>query len=219
MHELRAPGPRNARILMAIDQPPKPARRFSLKHELQRKSLHLGMIIIPLWVAVTPPQTALLGLIIATFATVVIDLLRLSDHRLRRFFYRLFRSMIRRHEEEHLIGSTYYMIAALMSVIIFDRDIAIAALVFLVLGDAAAAIIGKRFGRPMYWGKSPQGSAACLVICLALGLVLLDDWRIAVAGASAATIAEALPVPMDDNMRVPILSGVVMQLAVNMLHG
>lgn len=194
--------------------PPTPLRR-----ELQRKSFHVGMIIVPVWVYLMPHTTALLGLILATFATVAIDLLRLSDHRLRRFFLRLFRSVIRPHEEEHLLGSTHYMIAALLSVVVFDHEIAIAALAFLVLGDAAAAIIGKRFGTPRFWGKSPHGSLACFVVCLLVGLPLLSSPWLALVGAVTATVAEAMPSPLDDNMRVPIFGGIAMQLAARFLQG
>ena len=188
-----------------------------MRHELQRKSFHIGMIVVPVWVYFLPYTPALLGLIIATFATVAIDLMRLSDHRLRRFFLQLFRPLIRRHEEEHLLGSTHYMIAALLSVVVFQREIAIAALMFLVLGDAAAAIVGKRFGRPLYWGKSPQGSIACFLVCLVLGLLLLRSPDLAVIGALTATVAEAMPSPLDDNMRVPIFSGIAMQIAARFL--
>jgi len=204
---------------MDTDTPSSKPKEFSVKRELQRKSIHLGMIIIPVWVYVTPGTIGLLGLIIATFATVVIDLLRLSDRRLRQFFLRLFRSLIRTHEEEHLLGSTYFMIAALLSVIAFDEMIAICALSFLVIGDTAAAIVGKKYGRPKYWGKSPHGSAACFVVSFAIGALLLGDLRVAAAGAFAAAVAEALPVPMDDNMRVPIFSGLVMQLVERFVQG
>lgn len=177
------------------------------------------MIAVPVWVYLMPPTPALLGLILATFATVAVDLLRLSDQRLRRFFLRLFRSLIRPHEEEHLLGSTHYMIAALLSVIVFDHGVAIAALAFLVLGDAAAAIVGKRFGTARYWGKSPQGSAACFLVCFAAGVPLLGSVPLALIGALSATVAEALPSPLDDNMRVPIFSGIIMQLALRLIQG
>jgi dolichol kinase len=177
------------------------------------------MIIVPVWVYFLPHTPALLGLIFATFATVAVDLLRLSDRRLRGFFLRLFRSVIRPHEEEHLLGSTHYMIAALLSVVVFDHEIAIAALAYLVLGDAAAAIIGKRFGKPRFWDKSPQGSIACFVVCLLVGLPLLPSPWLALAGAVCATIAEAMPSPLDDNMRVPIFSGIAMQLVARFLPG
>lgn len=177
------------------------------------------MIVVPVWVYLMPPTPALLGLILATFATVAVDLLRLSDRRLRGFFLRLFRSLIRPHEEEHLLGSTHYMIAALLSVVVFDHEVAIAALAFLVFGDAAAAIIGKRFGRPLYWGKSPHGSIACFIVCLAVGIPLLATPGLALIGAVTATLAEALPSPLDDNMRVPIFSGIAMQLALRLYQG
>lgn len=177
------------------------------------------MIIIPIWVYLTPPNWALLGLIIATSATVALDLLRLSDRRLRRFFLSLSRSLIRSHEQEHLLGSTYFMIAALLSVLAFDDRIAIAALTFLIIGDTVAAIVGKKYGKPMYWGKSPHGSLACFAVCFVIGAALLDNQWVVVAGALAATLAEALPVPMDDNMRVPIVSGLVMQLVAHYMQG
>lgn len=197
----------------------KDAGQFSFRHEFQRKSVHLSMIIIPVWVYLVPPDWALLGLIIATSATVATDLLRLTDNRLRRFFLNLFRSVIRRHEEDHLLGSTYFMIAALLSVIVFDHMVAIAALSFLVLGDSAAAFVGKKYGRPVYWGKSLQGSAACFAVCLALGWALLSNPWLALGGAIVATVAEALPVPMDDNMRVPIFSGAAMQVITQFTQG
>lgn len=198
---------------------PRTPSRFSLKRELQRKSIHLSMMVIPVWLYVTPKNWGLLGLIIATSATVVSDLLRLTDHRLRRFFMRLFRSLIRSHEEEHLLGSTYFMIAALLCVLAFDEKVAVAALVFLILGDTAAAVIGKRYGRPRYWGKSFQGSLACFFTCVIVGAALLDNAWVILVGALTATIAEALPVPMDDNMRVPIISGLAMQLVAHFMQG
>src|SRR5258705_5848820 len=205
-------------------EPSSPDRKTApaptpMRSELQRKSFHVGMIVVPIWVYLMPHTTALLGLMLATFVTVAVDLLRLSDRRLRGFFLRLFRSVIRPHEEEHLLGSTHYMIAALLSVVVFDHAIAIAALAYLVLGDAAAAIIGKRFGTPQFWGKSPEGSLACFAVCLMVGWPLLSSPWLAVVGAVTATVAEAMPSPLDDNKRVPIFSGIAMQLAARFLQG
>jgi dolichol kinase len=192
----------------------------SIKLEMKRKAIHLGMLIIPLWIYFVPNPIRNIGLIIATFSTIVLDILRLSDPRLKKFFLRFFRSLIRRHEERHLLGSTYFMVASLISSLIFDETIAISALLFLVIGDMAAAVVGKKFGRSRYWGKSIEGSTACLASCLLIGFAmqaLLDaDGLAMVFGAIVATIAEAVPAPMDDNMRVPILSGIVMQIVVNL---
>lgn len=184
----------------------------SLTEEIKRKAIHLSMIVIPLWIYFVPGRARSLGLIIATLVTVALDLLRLSDARLKRFFLRFFRSLIRVHEEEHLLGSTYFMIAALFSLLLFDSTVAVAALAFLVLGDTAAAVVGKRYGKPRYWGKSLEGSLACTVSCVLVGMVLFREPLVIVVGAAAATIAEAVPLPMDDNMRIPIFSGIAMQM-------
>jgi dolichol kinase len=197
----------------------KRSENLSIGRELKRKSIHLAMIVIPVWYYFAPPPLGILGLIIAMTVTVILDLLRLSDDRFREFFLRLFKSLIRSHEEEHLLGSTHFMIAALISVLVFDKMIAVAALTFLVVGDTAAAVIGKRFGKKLYWGKSLAGSFACFVCCFLIGYLLLANEWVRLAGAVSATIVEALPIPMDDNMRVPIASGLIMQLVSRFSQG
>ncbi len=191
---------------------PARPKNLSIGSELKRKSIHMSMIVIPVWYYFAPSPLGVLGLIIAMTITIIFDLLRLSDDRFRKFFLHLFKSLIRSHEEEHLLGSTHFMIAALISVLVFDKMIAISALTFLILGDTAAAVIGKRFGKKLFWGKSLAGSFACFVCCLIIGYLLLANEWVILAGAISATIVEALPVPMDDNMRVPIASGLIMQL-------
>ena len=47
----------------------------------------------------------------------------------------------------------------------------------------------------------------------------MQSFDVALIGAIVATIAEAMPSPLDDNMRVPIFSGIAMQLAVRFLQG
>jgi dolichol kinase len=189
---------------------------LSIISEIKRKSIHLSMIAIPIWMYLAPAHLATLGLIIATITTIVLDVARLSDNRLKSFFLHFFRSLMRPHEVEHLMASTYFMIAALISVLVFDKTIAISALSFLVLGDAVAAIIGKKYGRIKYWGKSVEGSAACFACCFIVGVALMgvqrDALTVIISGSLAATLAEALPAPMDDNMRVPLISGFVMQI-------
>lgn len=200
---------------MAENRTEHAGETLSIGGELKRKAIHLSMIAIPVWLYLAPPSLANLGLIIATIITIVLDVARLSDNRLKSFFLRFFRSLMRPHEVEHLMGSTYFMIASLISVLVFDKMIAIAALSFLVLGDAIAAVIGKKYGSIRYWGKSVEGSAACFACCFVVGAILMgvqkEALMLVAAGSLAATLAEALPAPMDDNMRVPLISGLVMQ--------
>jgi dolichol kinase len=74
------------------------------------------------------------------------------------------------------------------------------------LGDASAALVGKRFGRHRTsWGKSWEGFAAALSVNLAIGLLLPGiPVPAALLGALAGAVLEFLPLPFDDNLRVTL---------------
>jgi dolichol kinase len=82
-----------------------------------------------------------------------------------------------------------------------------------VLGDTAAALVGKTIGRVRVLGKTLEGSIACFVVSFlfAWGVVGLDP-SLAACGALTATLFELLPVPLDDNFRIPLSAGYVMKL-------
>jgi glycerol-3-phosphate acyltransferase PlsY len=95
----------------------------------------------------------------------------------------------------------------------FDKPVAVAALAFLVVGDTTAAIVGKSIGRIPIFGKTLEGSLACFLVCLAVGWIIPElSLKQAVAGAAMATLVELLPVPLDDNLRIPLAAGFTMTL-------
>jgi len=83
----------------------------------------------------------------------------------------------------------------------------------LVLGDTAAALVGKTVGRVRILGKTLEGSLACFAVSFlfAWGVVGLPAW-VAACGALTATLFELLPIPLDDNFRIPLSAGYVMKL-------
>jgi glycerol-3-phosphate acyltransferase PlsY len=103
---------------------------------------------------------------------------------------------------------------------IFSKGVAIAVLWFNILGDAVSAIVGQRYGRVKFFKgkKSLEGSISFLVICIIVGLLLCLSPRVdltlskIIVGAIVATIVEALPLPVDDNLTIPIGAGIVMEL-------
>jgi len=184
--------------------------------EFQRKAIHLSFLALPLAYLYGWPKPVirdlLLGMVVVAFG---IELLRLNEPRVRMFFRQFFGNLIRRHEKRALLGSTYMLIAALISVELFSKPVCVAALGCLILGDAAASLVGKTWGRTHPFGskKSLEGSLACLVVSFAFvfGVVHLP-WPIALAGAAAGTLFELLPLPLDDNFAIPLSAGFVMKL-------
>jgi glycerol-3-phosphate acyltransferase PlsY len=187
-----------------------------LASELKRKAIHLASLVIPVGYYVSPDawhrdwERALLASVILSLA---IEVFRLNHPRTRNLFRHFFGELIRNHEEASLLGSTYLLIACLLSIHLFPKPIAVLALCFLIVGDTVAAIVGKSVGRIKIFGKTLEGSLACLAICFGITLFLPEvPFHVAIVGAIVATIFELLPIPLDDNFRIPLSAGFAMEL-------
>jgi len=190
--------------------------------EARRKAIHLAFILLPLdilhgWLP-WPRSTSSwrLVLLLCVLVAVVIDVIRIHEHRVRQWFKSFLGGMIREHERFNLLGSTYLLIAALLALEIFPRPIAAAALGFTVLGDGFAALAGRAYGRTRFFGKSLEGYAAGLLACLAWGTYLVlaghASWSVVLVGALVASLVELLPIPLDDNLAVTLSAGYAMKL-------
>ena len=85
--------------------------------------------------------------------------------------------------------------------------------------DPLAAFIGSHDHYAHIFGKSVVGSAAFVVGSVLAGLIVtmhpdipLAWWL--VSGAVAAAVAEFLPIPIDDNLTIPIFAASVMTLLI-----
>lgn len=121
-------------------------------------------------------------------------------------------------EEKRFSSMTLFLLAAFIVVLIFLKPIAITALVFLIFGDVFAKFFGLEYGRKRLLGdKTLEGSLAHLVICLLAGYII---WlylglspAVIIIGALAATVVEALPLGINDNFSVGVLSAAAMFVA------
>jgi len=202
--------------------PLEPLRSKRWLSEAQRKAIHLSFILLPLellhgWL-LWPRSRAEWRLVLVALVAVAIamDVVRLHDHRVRGIFRRFFGEMIREHEDFNLLGSTYLLLASLLAIEVFTLPVAAAAIGFTVLGDGFAALVGRAYGRPRFFGKSLEGASAGLAACLAwagfLAIAGHLPWPVAVAGALVASLVEILPIPLDDNLGMVLFAGYAMKL-------
>jgi len=192
------------------------------RNELGRKAIHLTFVLLPLQMLydVLPwPRTNaefrlfLLGLGIVF---VAVDWLRVQDRRFRAVFRHFFSGMVREHEAFTLLGSSYLVLAAIIAVSVFPRPIAAAALGFTILGDAVAAMVGRGWGRIPLYGKTLEGAMAGLAACVGWGALVHGatglPWDVVIAGALTASLVELLPIPMDDNLGMTLISAFAMSV-------
>jgi len=206
----------------AARDPLEPLHRTEWLSEAQRKAFHISFIVLPLellfeWLPWPHGKGEWrLALAALTVAAVAVDVVRIHDHHVKRFFSRFLGELIREHERFNLLGSTYLLLAALLAVEIFPRPVAAAALGFTILGDGIAALVGKGWGRTRFFNKTLEGAAGGLVACLGWAVFLggtgLLPWGIVLSGALIASLVELLPIPLDDNLGITLFAGYAMKL-------
>lgn len=88
-----------------------------------------------------------------------------------------------------------------------------AAVLAMGLGDGAAAVIGMRFGHHRIGNKTLEGSAAMLIVTAAVFSVSgMGPWYHVLLAASAVTLAEAFSPNGLDNLSVPAVAALMMEV-------
>jgi diacylglycerol kinase (CTP) len=126
---------------------------------------------------------------------------------------RVFGIIARPHERHHVNGSTWFLIALVVIVFLYPKNVVIPAVLILSFADPAASVAGKLWGgRKIVHGKSYVGSLAFLAIafCISLPFALAVHsiavgMLTAAAIALAGTLAELFITGIDDNFSIPIV--------------
>lgn len=192
---------------------------FSYTAELGRKALHLLALIIPLgmWGLGTPLALYVVGAcaLVAIFA----DVSRAYSSVFNEWIRWLFGPLMRVDELPGVgkgvtfNGATCVLVGATLLALIFPLRVAVPVLTMSMLADAAAALVGRRLGRHP-WGPlsaTVEGSAAFVVT----GLAVMSGFSFlafgpAVVSVLVAAVVEAVPAPINDNIRVPLMAAVVL---------
>jgi dolichol kinase len=123
-----------------------------------------------------------------------------------------------------ITGTTALLISNIIVIAFFDKQIAIVSLLYMLFGDTASAVIGTKYGKVKMGDKSLEGSLAFFITTMIIALILYQwgNFRIPLliltSGAIAATITEALPIEINDNLTVALAAAVVMQIFPNVMQ-
>lgn len=165
-----------------------------------------------------PQDPLVVALGIMALAGLALELTRFRLAGLNRLYLRILSPLLKREEDRRITGATYLLIAAFLVFAFLDRHLAVACLLFLSLGDPAAALVGQRMPGPRVFGKSPRGTLAFIVVSTAVVGILVWSgiasyhWGL-LAGAAVAGLVELAPLRVDDNLTIPLISGAFMHLA------
>eukprot|EP00026_Physarum_polycephalum_P013172 Phypoly_transcript_13547.p1 GENE.Phypoly_transcript_13547~~Phypoly_transcript_13547.p1 ORF type:complete len:268 (+),score=20.47 Phypoly_transcript_13547:105-908(+) len=191
--------------------------------ELKRKGFHFSGLIIPL-VYLVGMQTRVLthftsSLLMITVSSgyFLVEIARLVSPAFNKMFTEKLGGLLREKEKHNFTGSFFYLVGSTISIVFFSPPIAVSAILFLIIGDFMAALVGISYGRIKIGKKSLEGSVACFLSCFIICFLMF--WHVKLGeqlafwGALAATVTELLNPPfIDDNLSIPCVSALAIHL-------
>ena len=174
-----------------------------------RKLFHITGSIIPVVYLLTDKQTAL----IVTAGLFVVDIV-LEIMRIKGFMNVTFiENNMKKEESNRLSGSFFYILSGLITIILFEKNIAVSSLFILSIADPLSSLIGSRFGRVRFLGKSLEGTMTFFAVAFLILRVFSFSIPIAAAGAAIAALTELFSTRfIDDNLSIPLGTALAMTL-------
>jgi dolichol kinase len=200
---------------------------ISYSAEAKRKALHIGALIMPVGMLVLGKEMILLLLVPVALLALAGDWARVRIPFMHRLVNWIFAPIMRLEEQPPLggpvviNGATWMFVSSALCAALLPVAVAAPAVAMLMIGDGAAALVGRRFGRTRYpfSNKSLEGSLAFFVVgfLVAVPFVVLAPSGMAVPsigvlllGAALAAALEAFNLPVNDNVGVPLGAGALM---------
>jgi phosphoserine phosphatase SerB len=113
---------------------------------------------------------------------------------------------------EFAASPIHFALGIAISFLIFPVPICYVAITILTLGDGFAHIFGMKFGNirlPFNKGKNLEGSIFGFLFASLASMIFVNP-MIALIGAAVGMIVEGLPIPVNDNLTMPLTSGLVL---------
>lgn len=193
--------------------------------ELERKVFHLAGLLVPLIYQVLlhyrySQRTCIRILWTITITGCTMDIARVHVPFVARNWP--LKGILRNNELTQLCGGSYFSLGCTLSAHFFAPVVAMTSIIFLVLGDMSAALIGRSFGQSvcqMKIGpggkKSVEGSMAMFCVCLVFGCTIFSQVHLreysVFCAALVATMAELYePFGINDNVTIPVLSSLAL---------
>lgn len=186
-------------------------------NEVGRKIMHIIILIaLILFFAIknqAGQQAAFLFLVAVLIIFLILEYFRLELNIKLPFFHKL----IRPKDEYRLYGAIFFLSSTIIALAVFDTAIALAALLMTTFGDMSAAIAGKRYGTAiLFRNKTVAGFVTelitNLIVAIIISLLFSINIYIPIIMAFVATATETIIDEMDDNLVVPIASGLIGQI-------
>ena len=185
-----------------------------------RKGIHFLSVLIPVGIYFTPPGVHRPITLLLFIIAVVVELSRRYSSNFNRVFEYYFGPMLKDTEKRFsLTGATYLLLSAFVLSWVMPKGICVSSLLYLSVGDAIAGFVGKRWGRHrLIKAKTLEGSSAMFLSSFMVTLPVKGfSLPVKILGSLFATMLEALEIPLDDNVIIPLGAGLFLWILTSIL--
>ena len=120
---------------------------LSYRQEIYRKCIHISSSTIAILLWIFGKENFLPYILISAIILVLLDFFRKYIPRLQEVYMYYFKSVTRSYEHQMLSGASWVFIGAALTILLFNENVSIIALLVMSLSDSSAAIIGLKFGK------------------------------------------------------------------------
>jgi len=182
------------------------------KNALLREAIHASGILIPILLNAVGLPTIALVILIVTLLYGVSELVRLGRKSLP-LLSKITRSAATQAElGEFATAPIFFALGILLTLSFIPAPASSAAIAIFSLGDSTASIFGRMIGRrtlPFNKGRTLEGSIIGFFFALLGGIFFINPYK-ALVGAFVAMVVESLPLPLNDNLLMPPITGAIL---------
>ena len=186
---------------------------MNIKVELYRKIMHVSSSLIAFGVYFFDYNIYIPILFILTLITISFDMLRINSAAFSNFYYKYFNNFTRKMEKDKITGASFVFLGSLLTVLIFEKEIAFWGLLIMSISDSCAAVIGVLFGKTKLFNKSLEGSLA--YFCSTFTILFFSGLGLAeiLIVSFISTIAELFSsYKYNDNVVIPLTTCTVIYI-------
>jgi diacylglycerol kinase (CTP) len=200
--------------------------RLALRNDLHlaRKVWHAGMglVIVGIYLASGMSRTTAVQILgSALGVSLLMEMARLRSASLNDKLVRFWGPIMRSCEVDRFSGIPFYLASTVLAIAIFPKPIAALSILYLAIGDPLASLAGILWGKRSLRlpnGKSLIGTWAGMLACAMVSWLFLSSqglpehqiWVLTLIGGLTGGGAELLPLEVDDNFSIPVVSGFVL---------
>ncbi len=191
-------------------------RRTLSKRDVIREIIHGAGIFMPifaLWIGIFPIALLIILMVLSYSAS---EFLRLRGKKLP-LLANITRLAASPSElSEFALAPIFFAFGILLTLILFSPPASSAAIAMFALGDSTASIIGGTISKkplPFNRTKTIEGCLGGFFFAFLAGLIFVSP-LIALIGAAFAMFIEFLPLPINDNLVMPLSTGLFLSLII-----